>query len=158
MIPRLIQDEGHRGKWWQNGWPQAAAKQETKSRSRRNRQISGSRPRRIRQQVSFIPQGILYWTHPSWLWVPFFYLLLPAWCSWALILEFCAVPEGMQVLWMVISHKRLLSGHVAAAYLWKILISHCPWSARPQTEDFLDLSICWSYPTASFETKVQTVS
>ena len=39
-------------------WP--AGKEASTSGSRRNRQVSGSSPRRIRQQAYFMPEGIGY--------------------------------------------------------------------------------------------------
>ena len=60
----------------------AGKKQATNSWSRRNRQVSGSRPRRIRQQATIMPQGIQYWADSSLVVGAFFNpLLLPVWHS-----------------------------------------------------------------------------
>lgn len=67
---------------------QAGKLQATDRKSKRNRQVSGSRPRRIRQQASNIPRGILCWAHSSLVVDDLFYpLLLPVKHSWALSLE-----------------------------------------------------------------------
>ena len=80
------------------GLRQQTGKQKaTDSGSRRNRQFSGSRPRKIRQQASMTPQGNQYWAHRSLVVDAFFYpLILPVQHSWTL--ESHAVPVGMQDL------------------------------------------------------------
>lgn len=108
-------------------WP--AGKEASTSGSRRNRQVSGSSLRRIRQQTNIMPQGIWNQAHPSLVVGAFFYPHLPpAWHSCTVRLESCAAPVGMQVLWMVFSlemcpqkvaHRPYSSFlPLEAAYLW----------------------------------------
>jgi len=55
---------------------QAGKEKAISSGSRRHRQVSGSKPRRIRQQANITPQGIQYWAHCSLVLGAFFFILL----------------------------------------------------------------------------------